>query len=53
MHGRIASQFQDCNAAFHPAENVNLPFSVGKANYTKREMCPDLWFPGGTPWYKP
>ena len=32
MHGRIASQFQDCHAAFHPTENGNLPFSVGKAN---------------------
>ena len=42
MHGRIASQFQDCHAAFHPAENGNLLFSVGKANYTKREMRPDL-----------
>ena len=42
MHGRIASQFQDCHAAFHPAENGNLPFSAGKANYTKREMRPDL-----------
>ena len=32
MHGRIASQFQDCHAAFHPTENGKLPFSAGKAN---------------------
>ena len=43
MHGRrIATQFQDCHAALHPTENGNLLFSVGKANYTKREMGPDM-----------
>ena len=42
MHGRIASQFEDCHAAFFPTENDNLPFSAGKANYTKKEMRPDL-----------
>ena len=42
MHARIASQFQDCHAAFDPTEKGNLPFSVGKANYSKREMRHDL-----------
>ena len=38
MRGRIASQFEDCHAAFHPTENGNLPFSVGKEGNASRPV---------------